>query len=241
MYKITIDPGHNHLSNVSPINKNYIEGERMWKLGCYLKDALEEYGIEAVLTRPTVTTDLPIPDRGKLAAKNGSDLFVSLHSNAPAPRKNGTYDTTVTGTYVYYSLTDGDNKDLADKLGGAIAAKMGHKFRGSLTREFSEERPNWDYYGVIRNAAQNGCKAAFLIEHGYHTCPKDIAFLMSDANLMELAQAEAKVVAEYFGVTRKLYRLQLGAFRNKEYAQNFLTEINEAVKKLGVKAFIVED
>ncbi len=62
-----------------------------------------------------------------------------------------------------------------------------------------------------------------------------------DARLMELAQAEAKVIADYFGVTKKLYRLQLGAFRNKEYAQNFLDEINEAVKKLDVKAFIVED
>lgn len=236
MPKVTIDPGHNHLSNVSPIDKNYIEGVRMWKLGCYLKDALEDYGIEVALTRSTVESAPNVETRGKMAAQNKSDLFISLHSNAPAPRKNGTYDTSISGTTVYYSLTDEDNKVLADSLGKAIAAKMGHRFRGSATREYSEERPNWDWYGVIRNAAQNGCTAAFLVEHGFHTCPADIRYLMDDASLADLAYEEARVIAEYFGVSKKLYRIQLGAFTNKKYAEAYC----EKIKKDGYSAFIVE-
>lgn len=236
MYKVTIDPGHNHISNVSPTDKRYIEGVQMYKLGTFLAEALKDYGIESELTRKNIKNAPDLAERGKLAGKNGSQLFVSLHSNAPGKDKNGRYDPSITGTCVYYSLTDEDNKKLADELGSAIASKMGHKFRGSLTREYSEERPDWDYYGVIRNAAHSGCKAAFLVEHGFHTCPKDIAFLMSDARLLELAQAEAKVIADYFGVTKKLYRVQIGAFSSRDNAENY----KKKAEADGYQAFVVE-
>ena len=236
MYKVTIDAGHDRYSNVSPVDRSYIEGVRMWKLGCFLKDALEDYGIEVILTRPTLDSNPDIPTRGKMAAQVRSDVFISLHSNAPAPRKNGTYDTSITGTAIYYSLTDEDNRELADKLGAAIAGKMGHPYRGSMTRAYSEERPNWDWYGVIRNAAQNGCTAAYLIEHGFHTNKEDIAFLMSDEKLAELANEEARIIAEHLGVAKKLYRIQVGAFSSRKNADSYC----EKVRKDGYSAFVVE-
>ncbi len=237
MPKVTLDPGHNHLSNVSPTNKRNIKGVQMWKLAGYLAAALKDYGIEVETTRPNIEDNpMPLETRGKLAAQNGSDLFISLHSNAPGKRRDGTYDISINGTYVYYSLTDEDNKELADKLGEVIAAKMGHKFRGSLIKEFSEERSDWDYFGVIRGAARNGCTAAFLIEHGFHTNTKDLSFLMSDSNLLELAQAEAKVIADHFGVTKKLYRVQIGAFSNKQNAELY----KKKAEADGYKAFVVE-
>ncbi len=237
MAKVTLDPGHDHRSNVSPTNSRYIEGVQMWKLAGYLSAALKDYGIEVETTRPNITDNpMPLETRGKLASQNGSDLFISLHSNAPGQRKDGTYDTSISGTYIYYSLTDESNKELADKLGEVIAAKMGHKYRGSLTREFSEERPNWDYYGVIRGAARNGCKAAYLIEHGFHTNTKDVSFLLSDSKLLELAQAEAKVIADYLGVTKKLYRVQIGAFSNKQNAELY----KKQAEADGYQAFVVE-
>lgn len=235
-YKVTIDPGHNAVSNVSPTNKKYIEGVQMFKLAGYLAAALKEYGIESEITRKSIQEDPSLAERGKLAGKNGSKLFISLHSNAPGPRKNGTYDTSITGTCIYYSLTDRDNKKLADSLGAVISSKMNHSYRGSLTREYSEDRPDWDYYGVIRNAAQSGCKAAFLIEHGFHTNPKDIDFLLNEGNLRQLAQAEAKVIAEYLGVSDKLYRVQIGAFRSRENAEKYA----EKIRKDGYNAFVVE-
>lgn len=246
MPKVTLDAGHNAVSNVSPVDKRYIEGERMWKLGCFLKDALEDYGIDVVLTRNKVTDDPSLEARGKMAATTKSDLFISLHSNAPmayyfdsdGDGENDTaeYDTSITGTEVFYSLTNPKNKVLADRLGAAISKKMNHNFRGSFIKQYSEDRPTWDWFGVIRNAAQNGCKAAFLIEHGFHTCPADIAYLMSDEKLAELAYEEARVIAEYFGVSKKLYRVQVGAFSNKKNAEAYC----ERIRKDGYSAFIVE-
>lgn len=235
-YKVTIDPGHNAVSNVSPTNKKYIEGVQMFKLAGYLAAALKEYGIESEITRKSIQEDPTLAERGKLAGKNGSKLFISLHSNAPGANKDGSYDTSISGTYVYCSLTDSKNKTLADSLGKAIASVMGHTFRGSLTREYSESHKDWDYYGVIRNAAQSGCKAAFLIEHGFHTNLKDSTFLLSESNLKKLAQAEAKVIADYFGVSKKLYRVQIGAFSSRENAEKYLAQ----AKSAGFDGFIVE-
>ena len=195
-----------------------------------------DYGIESEITRKSVQEDPSLAERGKLAGKNGSKLFLSLHSNAPGANKDGSYDTSISGTYVYYSLTDSGNKALADNLGKAIASVMGHTFRGSLTREYSGQHKDWDYYGVIRNAAQSGCKAAYLIEHGFHTSLKDSNFLLIDHNLIKLAQAEAKVIAEYFGVSDKLYRVQVGAFRSRENAEKYA----EKIRKDGYNAFVVE-
>ena len=227
MYKVTLDPGHDQFSNISPVNPKYVEGVQMWKLATYLKSALEKYGIEVVLTRPRLEDKIPeVYDRGKIAANNDSDLMISLHSNAPFS-VDGTFDQTITGTSVYYSLTDADNKDLADKLGAAISKTMGHMYRGSLTRAYGDGHPNWDYYEVSRGAARNGCTAAFLIEHGFHTCPKDIKFLLYDNYLETLAAAEAKVIAEYFGVKAKqqLYRVQIGSFTNRKYAETYKTKV----------------
>lgn len=235
--KVTIDPGHDKYSNVSPVNPKYIEGVQMWKLGTYLKKALEAYGIEVVLTRPKVSDTIKeVTERGKLAADNGSDLMISLHSNAPASNADGTYNTSITGTVVYYSLTDAKNKTLADALGKTISDTMGHYYRGSKTRQYSSSHPDWDWYGVIRGAARNGCKAAFLIEHGFHTCTKDINFLMSDANLALLADAEAKVIANHFGIKKALYRIQVGAFSDINNANNYKKKLEAD----GYQAFVVK-
>lgn len=194
---ITLDPGHGKNGNPSPNNKKYIEGTQMWHLANKLKVALEKYGFEVVTTRPNLTDNPSIATRGKTAGTNGSCMFLSLHSNAPGPNKDGSYSKTATGTRVYYSMTRSANKALADLLGNKVSEIMGHYYRGSATKQYPD-KPGVDYYGVIRYAAQNGCKCAFIIEHGFHTCVADSNFLLDDANLQKLADAEAKIIAEYF-------------------------------------------
>jgi len=195
--KITLDAGHGKTGNPYPPQKGYYEGTQMWKLANYLKTELESYGIEVLITRPNLNDDPSLLTRGQMAGKNKCDLFLSLHSNAPALAT----DTKPTGSVVYYSVTDSKNKELADKLGNKVSEIMGHYYRGSLTRSYNSD-PNIDYYGVIRSSAQSGCKRAILIEHGYHTNPKDSGFLIVDGNLKKLAIAEAEIIANYFGVKK---------------------------------------
>lgn len=197
-FKITIDPGHGQYTNKSPNNPSYIEGVQMWKLANKLKVALEKYDFDVVITRSKIGDDPSLSARGSMAGKNGSDMFLSLHSNAPGRRSDGTYDGSVTGTIVYYSMTMPESKTLADKLGKSVSDIMGHYYRGSQTKQYPN-KPGVDYYGVIRSAAQSGCKLAILIEHGFHTNLADSYFLLSDENLQKIADAEASIIAEYFG------------------------------------------
>ena len=249
--KITLDPGHGQYGNKSPNNTKYIEGTQMWHLANKLKVALEAYGFEVVTTRPKISDDPSLNTRGKTAGSNGSCLFLSLHSNAPGKSADGTYSKTVTGSVVYYSMTRDDNKTLADKLGNKVSELMGHYYRGSKTKQYPN-KPGVDYYGVIRAAAQNGCKCAMLIEHGFHTNIADSNYLLVDANLQKLAEAEAAIIADYFGQKKaetptttqkpstatntKLYRVQTGAFSVKKYADAQLKKIKAA----GFEAYMVK-
>lgn len=195
--KITLDAGHGKTGNPYPPQKGYYEGTQMWRLATLLKEELEKYGAIVEVTRPNINDDPSLQQRGQLAGKNGSSLFLSLHSNAPKLET----DTKPTGSIVYYSITNPSNKELADKLGNKVSELMGHYYRGSKTRTY-ESNSSIDYYGVIRASAQSGCKCAMILEHGFHTNPKDSAFLINTENLKKLAIAEAKIIAEHFGLSK---------------------------------------
>lgn len=189
--KITIDPGHGQYGNPYPPRKGYYEGTQMWKLSTYLKPELEKYGFVVVTTRPKVTDDPSLATRGKMA--RGHDLFISLHSNAAANAS----DTKPTGSVIYRTIETPEIEPLCDKIGKKVSEIMGHHYRGTLVRE-STTQPGKNYYGVLRHAMAAGCKAGMLIEHGFHTNPKDSAFLIKDENLKKLAVAEAEIINEWF-------------------------------------------
>ncbi len=233
---IVLDPGHGQYGNKSPNNTKYIEGTQMWHLANKLKAALEKYGFEVIITRPNIADNPSLDARGKTAGNKGACMFLSLHSNAPGKSADGSYSPTVTGSVVYYSMTRDENKALADALGNKVSEIMGHYYRGGKTRQYPD-RPGVDYYGVIRASAQSGCKCALLIEHGFHTNVADSNFLLEDANLQKLAEAEAKIIADYFGMSETatedtaentIYRVQIGAFSKKAYAESTLAKAKAA-------------
>lgn len=226
---ITLDPGHGQYGNKSPNNTKYYEGTQMWYLANKLKVALEKYGFKVVTTRPNISDDPGLQERGSFAGKNDSCLLLSLHSNAPAINTDGTYSKDVTGSTVYYSMTRNENKVLADLIGEKVSEIMGHYYRGSFTKQYPN-KPGVDYYGVIRGAAQSGCKCALLIEHGFHTNIEDSDFLLKEENLQKLADAEAKIIANYFGMpeVKPIYRVQIGAFSVKANAEKMLAKAKAA-------------
>ena len=195
--KITIDAGHIKGYNIGVV-PGYNEGEMAWALSQYLGAALKKYGAEVFYTRADISKDLALELRGKTAHDNGSELFISLHSD-------GFTSPTAKGVSIFYSNHRRDSLTLANALGGAVAALMGTPFRGSQIRLYGGAYPQADYYGVIRGAVgysgERFPKAAFLIEHGFHTNPDDCAWLMRADNLKKLAEAEASIIARHYGLT----------------------------------------
>lgn len=233
--KIHLDAGHYGKVNKSPVNKNYTEAERMWKLHLLLKKRLEEYGFIVTQTRVDQKKDMPVYDRG-LSAK-GCDLFISLHSNAVSGSKNEYVDYPV----VFVPIS-GKVNALGKLFAECIAKVMGTNQKAQCKSKKLDGK--YDYYGVIRGSAAVGVPG-ILPEHSFHTNKRIANWLMDDKNLETLAKAEADVIANYYGVKKvekvtenkdAIYTIQIGAFNEKSNAEAKLKEAKDAGFK---DAFIV--
>ena len=199
--KITLDPGHSRLSNRG-VDPAYYEGTRMFSLAGFLKEELEKYnGVTVQVTRKTLDDDPSLAQRGKMARDFGSELFISLHSNAAGSEK-------ACGVSLYRSVKLEDSERLAHLLAdGAVSVineKTGITYkRGVKTRTYDENGKTYDYYGVIRNSVGGSVKYSYIIEHGFHTNKKECEFLQSDDNLKSLAIKHAETIAEYFSLTKR--------------------------------------
>lgn len=191
---IVLDAGHGRLGNPHTTKEGFYEGTQNFVLAGFLKEELEKRGFEVLLTRNDIDDNPSLEERGTLAGKNNSILFLSLHSNAPGSATPPDIYPTIRGVCAYYSLTAPElNQPLAEVLVNKIAEVMNTQNRGIKTRAYPD-KPDTDYYGVIRNSVQSGCRRAMLIEHGFHTNPEDSAFLQSSEKLALLAAAEAEVI-----------------------------------------------
>ncbi len=200
--KITLDPGHGKNSNKGVLS-GYYEGTQMFKLAEYLKAELEKYrNVTVYLTKDEVSDNPSLDERGKTAVNNGSELFISLHSNAASDEK-------AHGVSLFRSVNNGESAELGRKLGAGIASLMysqtGNTYlRGVFTRTYqSFSGRTLDYYGVIRSSVKGGMKYSFIIEHGFHTNKLECAYLLKEENLKALAKKEAKIIADYFGLVLK--------------------------------------
>ena len=203
-YTICLDAGHYGKYNKSTVVSSYYESDMVWKLHNLLATYLKEYGFAVKKTRSTQAKDLDLYSRG--AAAKGCNLFLSLHSNACASEK-------VDYVAVYHlvndttSKADDVSKAVAKKLAPVIAdvmdVKQGYKV---LTRSVNWDRNkdgylNDNYYGVL-NGAHCVDVPGLIVEHSFHTNTRATKWLLQDSNLDKLAKAEAKAIAEYYGMTK---------------------------------------
>lgn len=193
MIRITLDAGHYGRYNQSPAVPEYFESNMTWKLHLLLKEELEKYGIQVTTTRETQEKDLELYYRGYKA--KGHDMFISLHSNAVGRSVNESIVHPIV-----YRLTS-DNSGFADKLSETVESVM---HTGAKPRTGTRLQSNGlEYYGVLRGAKAAGCTRAYIIEHSFHTATAPTKWLLDEGNLRKLAQAEAKAIAEYFGIKKE--------------------------------------
>lgn len=240
--KILLDAGHYTGYNQSKVHKAYYEGNAMWSLQNYLKKELEAYGFIVKTTRASRDKDLAVYDRGYMA--KGYDMFISLHSNA--------CDTeSVDRVVIIKGYDQPDN--LPNKFGEELSKVMGVKQKHQIMTK--KNNSGGEYYGVLRGAKSAGVANRFLIEHGFHTNTNTAKWLYQEANLKKLAQAEAKIIADFYGVKKpnvstnsssnsstndktndKLYRTVIfsGTYENAVKMKN------EAISKGFKDCFIIE-
>lgn len=208
---VVIDPGHSAYCNQGCV-PGYYEGNQMITLSLYEKSALESYGFDVILTR-TASENPGLYERGQMAVRNSAGysavVFMSNHTNA-----YGTYNPAACGVSAYTSpYLSESNRVLIKQLLDAVADEMykttGNTYvRGIDTRLLEN---GTDYHGVIRGSLSSATSSAqaatgpvqysFLLEHGFHTNVQECTCLSSDANLKALAEAKAKVFAEFFSLT----------------------------------------
>ncbi len=235
MAKICIDAGHYGDYNRSPAVAEYYESRMNWKLHLLLKAELEKYGFSVVTTRPDPEKDLSLEARGKASA--GCDLFLSLHSNAAG---SGVYEDV---DYVLaIVMLDGTADALGKALSDTVARVMDTRQAPQVQ---TREGKNGEYYGVLRGAASVGTPG-MILEHSFHTQTRATNWLLEDRNLQKLAEEEAAVIADYFGLPaagggvddapseQPLYRVQTGVFQKLENAQKQV----QALEKAGFEAII---
>ena len=226
---ICLNAGHFAKYNHSSVNPAYWESEVMWRYHLMKKAYLEQHGFDVRLTRDDQTKDLDIVERGRKAA--GCVAYISDHTDAA---ENDVADFVSAYHMTADNATNADDisKSLAEKLAPLIAHDMGTKQGYKvLTRQTDRARnkdgvKNDNYYGELHGARLANVPG-IILEHSFHTNLRSTNWLLNDSNLDRLAKAEAEVIAEYFGMTGeadpapdsgKLWRVQVGAFKQHKYA-----------------------
>lgn len=217
---ICLDAGHYAKQNRSPAVPEYYESDFTWKFHLLLKAELESLGFAVRTTRAQKDKDVALTERGR--ASRGCDLFLSIHSNAV----DGSVHENTDYPLAIVSL-DGESKELGNLLASAVKKTM-QTAQGKQVWTKANSRGT-DWYGVLRGAAEVGT-SGIILEHSFHTCTRSARWLMDEENLVKLAQAEARVLAGYFGVEKpgKYYRVQIGAYTGRENAEKQLQKARDA-------------
>lgn len=183
MVRVLIDAGHGQGSS---FNRGYKgkkwknEGDAQFHYSLILKKYLEQYGIEVGLTRRKISDNPSLATRGQMA--KGYDLFISEHTNAGGGR----------GVEIYEDVNNRPT-NLSKALCAEFARILGTTNRGVKHRYFN----GGNYYGVLRN---NRAKYGILFEKCFHDNYNEVTKFEEKAE--ELAQAEARIIAEFFGIAK---------------------------------------
>ena len=177
------------------------------------KKALERNGIEVMVMHME-----PMQEKVVKANTWGADLYLPIHTNA--------FNGQVAGTRMFYYSETG--KKAADAI---------FKYVAPLTPGTSE---NVKQYMDLYECRMPNAYTAYL-EVDFHDVPSVAKWLIE--HTVKVGEAVAHGICDYFGVTYKeaqatvappittgdtIYRVQVGAFRNKAYADAMLAKVKAA-------------
>lgn len=206
-YKIMLDAGHGG-KDPGAVYQERKEKEDTLKLTMAVGKLLAENGIDVVYTRTTDVYQTPF-EKVQLANRSGADYFISFHRNS-SPKANQ-YD----GVEVLLYDKSGIKYQMAENILGAMG-ELGFREIGV------KERPG---LVVLRRTKM----PALLVEAGFINSDKDNQLF--DEKLDEIARGIAEAIlgtlSEEDVEGPVYYRVQTGAFKNRENADRMLYQLTD--------------
>lgn len=167
-------------------------------------DLLQDAGEDVVYTRIDDVYDSPL-QKAQMANEADADWFISFHRNSSeSPNQYEGVETLVFNKA-------GDKAVLAEKINENLA-ELGFRNIGV------KERPNLT---VLRRTKM----PAVLIEAGFINSDKDNERF--DNQFDEMARTIADAILEVAGQQNGRYHVQVGAYRNKKYAEAMAQKLME--------------
>ena len=191
------------------------ESVQCCKIAEACKAALERNGFEVMLMHDETMAD-------KVAAANewGADYYIPIHTNA--------FNGQVSGTRMFYYTIGGQGQQLCEAIFNRLAP-----FTPGTSENIRQ------HTGLYETRMPNAHVA--YIEVDFHDVPSVAKWIVE--NTTEIGEVIAHGICDHAGVeykqvepnADKLYRVQVGAFRNRKYAEALRNELKEN----GYDAFIV--
>ena len=214
-YKIVLDAGHGG-TDPGAIYKEKKEKDDNLALTLAVGKILEDNGVDVVYTRTEDVYQTPF-EKARIANQSGADYFISCHRNS-SPE-----DNQYQGVEVLVYDKSGIKYEMAQNIVGALG-ELGFREIGV------KERPG---LVVLRRTRM----PALLIETGFLNSDEDNK--LYDEKQNEIAEAIAGAIlgtlSEETIEAPVYYRVQTGAYRNRENADRMLYQLNDQ----GYPAFLL--
>ena len=191
------------------------ESVQCGKIAEACKAALERNGFEVMLMHDETMAD-------KVAAANewGADYYIPIHTNA--------FNGQVSGTRMFYYTIGGQGQQLCEAIFNRLSP-----FTPGTSENIRQ------HTGLYETRMPNAHVA--YIEVDFHDVPSVAKWIVE--NTTAIGEVIAHGICDHAGVeykqvepnAEKLYRVQVGAFRNRKYAEALRNELKEN----GYDAFIV--
>lgn len=228
---VVIDPGHGGKDS-GAVYGNLIEKHMALVTAKACRDELVRQGVKVIMTRET-DVFLELSQRARIANNAKADYFVSIHYNA------GGGD----GVEAIHSIYRGAGETLANNIVNAIHNETGQNFRPRKTYA-KKGNGGTDYHAVIRQTSMHA-----VIVEGAFVDSADRFIVDTAAEQQKMGVAIAHGILATLGIAvkkfntapstsgKKLYKVQIGAFKNRNNANNLLNKAKQA----GFDAFIAAE
>ncbi len=214
-YSIMLDAGHGGERDPGAVYNGRQEKDDALRLTLAVGEILQNNGIDVQYTRTTDVYQTPY-EKAMEANNAGVVFFISIHRNSyPTDNEVSGVETLV---YDLSGLKYQMAQDINDQLEAVGFVNLGVNARPNLV--------------VLKRTKM----PALLVEAGFIN--SDIDNQLFDDNFQDIAQAIASGVLDTLdsaGIIKdNQYRVQVGAYRNRRYAERLLRELLEE----GYPAFI---